>query len=75
VPKKYRVDLHKIEGLLTRVICGKRFVWLLYIDRYVNIHLLFLDIAKVYVQQLESSHLKLMQLEQELKHARQQVQY
>ncbi|XLR23400.1 hypothetical protein S83_051300, partial [Arachis hypogaea] len=66
VPKKYRVDLHKIEGLLTRVICGKR---------YVNIHLLFLDIAKVYVQQLESSHLKLMQLEQELKHARQQVQY
>lgn len=41
--------------------------------RYTNVHVVS-DIAlQAYVQQLESSRLKLMQLEQELDRARQQV--
>lgn len=41
--------------------------------KYINVHVIS-DIAlQAYVQQLESSRLKLMQLEQELDRARQQV--
>jgi len=45
----------------------------LLVFRYTNVGLVS-DIApQAYVQQLESSRLKLMQLEQELERARQQV--
>ena len=41
--------------------------------RYTNVHVVTYIALQVYVQQLESSRLKLMQLEQELERARQQV--
>lgn len=41
--------------------------------RYTNVHVVADIGLQAYVQQLESSRLKLMQLEQELERARQQV--
>lgn len=46
---------------------------LLFYFAFINLLTLFFSVLKAYVQQLESSRLKLTQLEQELQRARQQV--
>ncbi|KAL9267171.1 Transcription factor HBP-1b(c1)-like protein [Drosera capensis] len=60
------------KKLMVDMMCSCRWLLLFFLRRYHGQFILFILDAQAYVQQLESSRIKLAQLEQELERARQQ---